>query len=112
MEEWIDQKVEDRISVGPYYFTDIVYDEYYAMKANPYFYLGPPHIEEFIYRAIPDWSVAIAGSVSGEVDVVDVTPLDEVPGLREVSSTLVIVPDAVARGTCSWFNRSRNTRCL
>lgn len=103
MEQWKEMDIADRISVGPYYFTDIVYDQYYAMKANPYFYLGKPQIEEFIYRAIPNWAVAIAGLKSGEVDVVDVTPLDEVQGLRE-SPNVQIVPDAVARGYMFWFN--------
>lgn len=103
MDEWKEMKVEDRISVGPYYFTDVVYNQYYAMKANPHFYLGKPQIEEFIYRAIPNWAVAIAGLKSGAVDVVDVTPLDEVAGLRETPS-LQIVPDAVARGYLFWFN--------
>ena len=98
-------EIEDRISVGPYYFTDIVYDEYYAMKANPHFYLGPPHIEELIYRAIPNWAVAIAGLKSGEVDVVDVTPLDEIPGLQETDN-LNIVPDAIARGYMFWVNQN------
>ena len=103
MAEWKDQPIEDRISVGPYYFTDIVYDQYYAMKANPYFYLGPPHIEDWVYRAIPNWAVAIAGLQSGEVDVVDVTPLDEIPGLTQVEH-LNILPDAMARGYLYWFN--------
>jgi len=101
-EQWKDMGTQ-RHTVGPYYFTDIVYDQYYAMKANPYFYLGKPRVEEFIYRAIPNWAVAIAGLKSGEVDVVDVTPLDEVQGLRAVD-TLNIVPDAVARGYLFWFN--------
>lgn len=103
VDQWKDMKIEDRITVGPWYFTDIVYGQYYAMKANPYFYLGKPRIDEFIYRAIPNWAVAIAGLKSGEIDVVDVTPLDEVPGLKKVE-TLNIIPDAVARGYMLWFN--------
>jgi len=101
--QWIDQKIEDRISVGPYYFTDIKYGEYYAMKANPNFYLGKAKIDQFVYKAIPNWAVAIAGLKSGEVDAVDVTPLNEVPGLRQVSS-VAMYPDAVARGYMFWFN--------
>jgi len=102
VEEWKDMG-SVRHTVGPYYFTDIVYDQYYAMKANPYFYLGKPRIDEFIYRAIPNWAVAVAGLKSGEIDVVDVTPLDEIQGLRQVD-TLNIIPDAVARGYMFWFN--------
>jgi ABC-type transport system substrate-binding protein len=104
MDQWREQKVEDRISVGPYYFTDIKYGEYYAMKANPHFYLGKAKIEEWTYRAIPNWAVAIAGLKSGEVDAVDVTPLNEVPGLRSVTS-LAMYPDAVARGYMFWLNQ-------
>jgi ABC-type transport system substrate-binding protein len=102
--EWQDMKVEDRINVGPYYVTDMEKDQYYAFKANPYFYLGEPRIDEWVYRAIPNWAVLVAGLKSGEIDVADVTPLDEVPGLREAEN-LQIVPDAVARGYMFWFNQ-------
>jgi len=103
IDQWKDMKIEDRITVGPWYWTDIVYNQYYAMKANEYFYLGRPRIDEFVYREIPDWAVAIAGLKSGEIDAVDVTPLTEIGGLKTVD-TLNIVPDAVARGYMFWYN--------
>ncbi|NLE45077.1 MAG: ABC transporter substrate-binding protein, partial [Chloroflexi bacterium] len=84
--------------------TDMEKDQYYAFKANPYFYLGEPRIDEWIYRAIPNWAVLVAGLKSGEIDVADVTPLDEVPGLQQVD-TLNIVPDASARGYMFWFHQ-------
>jgi len=106
VEEWMDMKVEDRISVGPYYVSDMEKDQYYAFKANPYFFLGPPHIEEWIYRAIPNWAVVIAGLQSGEIDVADITPLNEIQGLQK-NENLQIVPDAVARGYMFWIQQER-----
>ena len=106
MEKWIELDIEDRISVGPYYYTDIVYDQYYALKANPYFYLGRPYIEEWIYRAIPNWAVSIAGLESSEIDIVDVTPIDEIARLQEIEH-LNILPDAMARGYMFWFQTER-----
>jgi peptide/nickel transport system substrate-binding protein len=104
VQEWIDHPIEDRISVGPYYFTESVCGDHHILRANPYFYLGKPQIDEWTWR-LGSPAEAVAGVASGEIDVLQITPLDEIPHLNQVEH-LNVIPDAGARGYMFLFNQN------
>ena len=45
------------IGTGPYRFKEWKSDQYISLEANADYFEGRPHIQEFVYRIIPDQSV-------------------------------------------------------
>jgi peptide/nickel transport system substrate-binding protein len=64
---------EPDISGGPYIFDEHSPDEFIRLRANPTYWKGQPHIEQVVFRIIPDTEVLFQALMSGEVDIATIT---------------------------------------
>lgn len=62
------------IGTGPYVFESWEEGQAITMKANPDYYNGAAHIEEVIFKIVPDDDAKTLQLKSGEVDLAQLTP--------------------------------------
>ena len=62
------------IGTGPYRFKQWKTDQYILLEANPDYFDGPPHIQHYVYRIIPDESVEFLEMRNQTIDYLLLTP--------------------------------------
>ncbi len=63
------------IGTGPYRFKEWITGQKIVLSANEQYFKGRPHIDEYIYRVIPDPATTFLELKSGGVDAMGLTPL-------------------------------------
>ncbi|MBI4396180.1 MAG: peptide-binding protein [Elusimicrobia bacterium] len=62
------------VGTGPYRFIEWKTDEKIVLRANPDYFEGPPSIQRYIYRIIPDSSVQFLELRHQSIDAMGLTP--------------------------------------
>lgn len=68
---------------GPYKLVEWQTNDKIVFAANNEYYAGPPHLQQVIFRVIPDETVMLANLRTGEVDVVPSVPHREAAALAQ-----------------------------
>jgi peptide/nickel transport system substrate-binding protein len=63
------------VGTGPYKFREWIAGQKIVLDANNEYFEGRPHIDQFIYRIIPDSSTMFQELLSGGVDMMGLNPL-------------------------------------
>ncbi|BDQ35835.1 peptide-binding protein [Pseudodesulfovibrio nedwellii] len=63
------------VGAGPYMLKEWVPGSQIVLKANPNFFEGKPRIDEVVYRIIPDMGTQFLELKAGNLDAMDLTPL-------------------------------------
>ncbi len=63
------------VGTGPYRFKEWIAGQKIVLNANDQYFEGRPHIDQFIYRIIPDSSTMFQELLSGGVDMMGLNPL-------------------------------------
>ncbi len=63
------------IGTGPYKFREWVAGQKIVLDANDHYFEGRPHIDQVIYRIIPDSSTMFQELLSGGIDMMGLNPL-------------------------------------
>jgi peptide/nickel transport system substrate-binding protein len=61
------------LASGPFRFQEWVSQDHIELVCNNRFFLGPPRLDEWVYRVVPDPSTMVAALKTGEVDVAQVS---------------------------------------
>lgn len=76
-EEHGDEGVRDPVGAGPFKFVSYTSDDQIVLERNEDYWAGPPHLDELIFRIIPDASTRRVEMEAGTIDVLpDVEPRD------------------------------------
>lgn len=70
------------IGTGPYRFVEWRKNERFVMEANPDYYKGAPKIKRIVYRPINEDQTRVSALRTGEIDIVDTVPPDQVKLLQ------------------------------
>ncbi|MGE4554244.1 MAG: peptide-binding protein, partial [Desulfovibrionaceae bacterium] len=70
------------ISSGPYLLKQWVPGSHIVLAANPDYFEGRPYIDEIVYRIIPDQATQFLELQAGNLDYMDLSPLDAVYKVR------------------------------
>jgi len=63
------------VGTGPYKFREWVAGQKIVLDANDHYFEGKPHIDQVIYRIIPDSSTMFQELLSGGIDMMGLNPL-------------------------------------
>jgi peptide/nickel transport system substrate-binding protein len=63
------------VGTGPYRFQEWVSGQRIVLKANDDYFEGRPHVDQYIYRIIPDTSTMFLELKAGGLDYMGLTPL-------------------------------------
>ncbi len=77
------------IGTGPYAFVEWVKDDHLSLRANEEYWRGAPAIKEVVFRPIPETSTRIAALLTGEVDIIDSVPPDQVGAIESSDAAKV-----------------------
>ncbi|HLZ30801.1 MAG TPA: ABC transporter substrate-binding protein [Chloroflexota bacterium] len=72
------------LASGPFRFQEWVPRDHVTLVRNDHFYLGPPKLDEWVYRVIPNPTAIAAALKTGEIDVAQL--LGRVDDLKATSS--------------------------
>jgi peptide/nickel transport system substrate-binding protein len=79
------------IGTGPYRFVEWRKNEQFVMEVNPDYWKQPlPKVKRVIYRPIMEDFTRVAGLRSGELDIADTIPPDQVPVLQRDEKLTVL----------------------
>ncbi len=80
------------VGTGPYYLVEWVHEQYYRLKANPYYWRGKPSIEEVLIKLIPEDSTRIMELKKGDLDIALVPPtlVEQVKGVSIGANKLIV----------------------
>lgn len=98
--KYIKEKGDDYFSrnpvgTGPFRFVQWIRDDRVVVEANENYFRGKPAVSRLVWKAVPEMATRIAGLQSGEIDLVQSIPADQVGVLkasRDVS--LLTTPSA------------------
>lgn len=80
------------VGTGPFRYKSWIKQDHLALTANPSYWRGRPHLDEVVFRSIPEDSTRVAGIETGELDVALLIPPEQVARLKskgaEVRSVL------------------------
>ncbi len=72
------------VGTGPFKFVERVRGDHITVEKNPdYWQKGLPKLDEVIYRGIEDENVQLQNLRSGQLDMIDLMPFNEVQGLQD-----------------------------
>lgn len=77
-----------------------------AVKRNPSFYGGQPHLERIVFRSIGDDSARVNALKTGSVDMIDTVPWNQIQAVKSVPGLTVY--SAPAAFMSLWCNTSRS----
>jgi peptide/nickel transport system substrate-binding protein len=84
------------IGTGPYRFADWRHGERVEMTRNEAWYAGPPEPwERVVYRYIPQPGSRVAALLTGEVDLIDYVPVQDLPRLQQDPRFAVFQVDSI-----------------
>ncbi len=78
------------ISSGPFILKAWNHEQSLEFVPNPYYFRGPPHLKEIIWKIIPDPTTLLEQLRTHEIDVYADVDSDEVPYLGEVTGIRVV----------------------
>src|ERR671916_2028923 len=95
------------VGTGPFEFVERVRGDHITVKKNPdYWREGLPKLDKIIYRGIDDENVQYQNLQSGELDLIDSTPLVEVKDLQESGDYRVSIESGLGYNGI-WLNVTR-----
>ncbi len=98
--KYIKEKGDDYFSrnpvgTGPFRFVQWIRDDRVVVEANENYFRGKPAVSRLVWKAVPEMATRIAGLQSGEIDLVQSIPADQVGVLKASRDvTLLTTPSA------------------
>jgi peptide/nickel transport system substrate-binding protein len=93
------------VGTGPFRFVQWIRDDRVVVEANENYWRGKPAVDRVIWKAVPEMATRIAGLQSGEIDVVQAIPADQV-GVLQLSPNVSIITTPSAQLQMVNFNIS------
>lgn len=93
------------VGTGPFRFVQWVRDDRVVVEANASYFRGKPAVNRIVWKAVPEMATRIAGVQSGEIDLVQAIPADQV-GVLKASRDVSLVTTASAQLQMVNFNVS------
>ena len=98
------------IGTGPYMFESWTRGQQVVLKRNPGYnwapahmkHQGPGHLDEIVYRFVPEHQTRLAALEKGEVDLIGRAPGPDVGRLREDKRFVSTSTCSRGRPPCSW----------
>ena len=81
------------VGTGPFKFKEWVQGDHVTLTRNDAYYDVVPAIDEFTYRVLPDENAAVQALKTGETDVLQIIPPDQVQSVEETGQHRVQVYD-------------------
>ena len=78
------------VGTGPFIFNEWVANDYASATANADYWAGTPHLDEFIYKVVPDSSAAVQQLRTGEIDWFTTVPGSSVQELEDADVTISV----------------------
>jgi len=75
----LDEFGQEPIGTGPYKFDHWRHGIEIVLTANPTYWKGKPKFEEFVFKPIPEGISRVNALITGEIDVANLCPVDQVP---------------------------------
>ena len=70
------------VGTGPFSLLENVPHDHITLQRNPdYWEKGVPHVDRIVFRTLPDDNARVAAVQAGDVDIINVVPLPQVPQL-------------------------------
>ena len=83
------------IGTGPYRFASYTHNERLEVTRNPTFWGPPEPWERVVYRYIPQGGSRVAALLSGEVDLIDYVPAQDIARIRGDNRFALFIGDSV-----------------
>ena len=78
------------VGTGPYLFVQWVRDDRVVVEANDQYFRGRPAVDRIVWKAVPEMATRIAGLQTGEIDIVQSIPSDQIGALKTSRSVKVV----------------------
>lgn len=106
--KYINEKGDDYfgrnpVGTGPYRFVQWVRDDRVVVEAYDQYFRGKPAVDRITWKAVPEMATRIAGLQSGEIDLVQAIPADQV-GVLKASRDVSVVTTPCAQIQMLNFN--------
>ena len=95
IEKYGDHPEHHPVGTGPYKLENFTVGQELTLVANTDFWGEQPKVDKLIFRHVPEASTRIAALLSGEVDVIDAVPLQEVLRLEKKPDVKLIQKPAL-----------------
>ncbi|MDD2717971.1 MAG: peptide-binding protein [Candidatus Wallbacteria bacterium] len=69
-----DEFIRTAVGTGPYRFKEWRSGDELVLEANPQYFEGMPYIKEYVFKTIPDPSMAFLSLLRGDIDLLKITP--------------------------------------
>jgi len=70
---------DNPVGTGAFTFSEWKRGQYFSCEKNPDYWGKPAYIDKFIYRPIIEGGTRLAAVLTGEIDIADVMPADQIP---------------------------------
>jgi len=85
--EFVEFNKKNPIGTGPFKIKEFVTGQHVTLAANPDYFLGPPYLDAFVFKVVPDVNVQVAQLKTGELDFALIEPqniaaVKGAPGLK------------------------------
>jgi peptide/nickel transport system substrate-binding protein len=87
----------DPVTSGPFLFSELVPGERFVLEANPNYHLGPPQVQNLIFKQVPDASTRVAEAVTEASDIVFDIPPTEIENVNSSGVAEVLAYPGVGR---------------
>lgn len=89
-EKGLDFLIQHPVGTGAFKFVEWKKDEHSRFAANPDWWRGRPKIDEVVYRPIPEGSTRVAALLTGEVDIIENPPPEDLNRIAKSGKTRVL----------------------
>src|SRR5207302_429712 len=91
------------VGTGPFRFVEKIPQDHITLERNPdYWIKGQPILERIVYRPFPDDNARVANLKSGDVDIINRTPLPQIRQLAQEASQPGARFKLLEHGAFSW----------
>ncbi len=91
------------VGSGPFRFVEKIPQDHITLERNPdYWIKGQPILERIVYRPFPDDNARVANLKSGDVDIINRTPLPQIRQLAQEASQPGARFKLLEHGAFSW----------
>lgn len=88
---------QDPVTSGPFQFVELVPGERLVLEANPNYHLGPPKVQNLIFKQVPDASTRVAEAVTQASDIVFDIPPTEIETINNSGVAKIVAYPGVGR---------------
>lgn len=77
------ENVSEPVGTGPYIFSERAKGERIVVKKNPDYWGEEPYYDEVVFRIVPEAATRESLLLAGQVDLIILPPISDLPALRE-----------------------------